>query len=51
MKNLRIFSIIAAALAVPALVACTDDNSAEVQNLAVKATITHMEATGRLTVA
>ena len=41
MKNLRIFSIIAAALAVPALVACTDDNSAEVQNLAVKATITH----------
>ena len=41
MKNLRIFSIIAAALAVPALVACTDDKREEVQSLAVKATITH----------
>lgn len=40
MKNLKIFSIIAAALALPALVACTDDDSAKVQNLAAKATIT-----------
>lgn len=40
MKNLRIFSIIAAALALPAFVACTDDDSAKVQNLAAKATIT-----------
>lgn len=40
MKNLKIFSIIAAALAIPAFVACTDDDSAKVQNLAAKATIT-----------
>ena len=40
MKNLRKFSIIAAALALPAFVACTDDDSAKVQNLAAKATIT-----------
>ena len=40
MKNLKIFSIIAATLALPAFVACTDDDSAKVQNLAAKATIT-----------
>ena len=40
MKNLKIFSIIAATLALPAFVACTDD-SAEVQNLAARATISH----------
>ena len=40
MNNLRIFSIIAAALTLPAFVACTDD-SAEVQNLAARATISH----------
>ena len=41
MKNLRILSIIATGLAIPAFVACTDDSSAEVQNLAAKATISH----------
>lgn len=40
MKNLKIFSIIAATLVLPAFVACTDDDSAKVQNLAAKATIT-----------
>lgn len=51
MKKSRIFSIIAAALAVPAFVACTDDDIAKVQNLAAKATITqggYYSADGRL---
>lgn len=51
MNKNRIFSIIAAALAVPAVIACTDDDDAKVQNLAAKATITHggyYDATGSL---
>lgn len=40
MNKIKIFSIIAAALSVPALVSCSDDDDSKVQDLAAKATIT-----------
>lgn len=40
MNKTRIFSIIAAALSVPAAISCSEDDTAKVQNLAAKSTIT-----------
>ena len=53
MNKIRIFSILAAVLSVPAFISCSDDDTAKVQNLAAKSTIEfggYYSAKGSLTI-